>query len=155
MTEDSDQHRDKRQKVEPDRHENVDTMEVERPTQPTNHDRNAEVKKEGEVPSEVVAEIDKISLDQLQKDMGDAFLLGRSSKALYVVLLYLCINLLLQNHKDMDQTQIRIYWVYMDLFRCLRPLFAQIQSLARRSTNCGNLMKDRLRRSGCLVVISL
>ena len=95
MTEDSDQHRDKRQKTEPDRQENVDTMEVERPTQPTNHDRNAEVKKEDEAPLAVVAETDNTSLDQLQKDMGDAFLLGGSSKALYAILLYLCINLLL------------------------------------------------------------
>ena len=109
MTEDSDQHRDKRQKTEPDRQENVDAMEVERPTQPTNHDRNAEVKLEEEIPSEVVADIDNTSLDQLQKDMGDAFLLGRSSKALYVILIYLCINLLLQNFKGKVQAQIRIY----------------------------------------------
>ena len=86
MTEDPDQHRDKRQKRESDSHEAIDAMEVERSTQPTNHDRNVDVKKE-ETTLHTIPESDDTSLDQLQKDMGDAFLLGRSSKALYATLI--------------------------------------------------------------------
>ncbi len=101
MMEDIDQHRDKRQKMEVDRHENADTMEVERTTQPTNHNRNADVKveeekeeKEEEEEDKIVVDSDNTTLDQLQEDMGDAFLLGRSSKALLIILFFGCTNLL-------------------------------------------------------------
>ena len=87
MIEDSDQHRDKRQKMETDTRGDEDKMEVARSIKPMNHDRNAEVKEEDEMPPQLQVESDEISLDQLQKDMGDAFLLGRSSKALHVILL--------------------------------------------------------------------
>ena len=92
MTEDADHHRDKRQKLESDGQETPNTMELDRPAQPTNHDRNKEMKKEeGTSPNAVVDDLSKTHsddapLDQLQKDMGDAFLLGRSSKALHALL---------------------------------------------------------------------
>ena len=76
MTEDSDQHRNKRQKMELDTREAPDMMQVDQSTRPTNHERNEHVDTSFSVDS------DDTSLDQLQKDMGDAFLLGRSSKAL-------------------------------------------------------------------------
>jgi len=87
MTEDSDQHRDKRQKLDSSGQDSTKMMEAEYSTQPTNHDRNEEVKKEeGTTPHVTVEDFtnssDDVTLDQLQKDMGEAFLLGRSSKTL-------------------------------------------------------------------------
>jgi hypothetical protein len=87
MTEDPDQHRNKRQRMESDVQETADSMEVESSIQPTNHDRSVDLKKEESASPNVMVDplnqpSDDASLDQLQKDMGDAFLLGRSSKAL-------------------------------------------------------------------------
>lgn len=84
--EDSDRHRDKRQRIEQESAAD-DSMEVDNSAQSTNHDRNDIVKKEeGLIPKVIVEDLsnntDDSALDQLQKDMGDAFLLGRSSKTL-------------------------------------------------------------------------
>ena len=88
MTEDPDQHRDKRQRMEPREAGNADAMDMDSSVLPTNHDRSAEEKKEeGATPNVLKEELGENeigdSLDQLQKDMGDPFLLCSSSKALY------------------------------------------------------------------------
>lgn len=85
MTEDVDQHRDKRQKMESDSNDAAELMEIDRPLQPTNHDRSATTKEEPatpkiSIPEFAVGATDNGSLDQLENDMGEAFLLGCSSK---------------------------------------------------------------------------
>ena len=83
MTEDQDQHRDKRQKLDNEGEKVTGTMDLEPATQPTNHDRNEPSQKEDVSATEVMEDVtdtNEVSLDQLRKDMGDAFLLGRSSK---------------------------------------------------------------------------
>ncbi|KAJ9612230.1 hypothetical protein H2200_003827 [Cladophialophora chaetospira] len=82
MGDDTDQHRDKRQRVDSGRDEEVDQMEVEPHREATNHDRNEEMEVDSKgkgVESEGAAglSVDE-TLDQLQEDMGDAFLLCRS-----------------------------------------------------------------------------
>ena len=91
MAEDPDQHRDKRQRLEPHEAETGEAMDVDSSLLPTNHERSAQVKKE-EAPTPNVLKVeqeqeqDQIAetLEQLHKDMGEPFLLCRSSKALYV-----------------------------------------------------------------------
>ena len=89
MTDDPDQHRDKRQRIEEGNAGNDDAMEMDSSILPSNHDRSVEVKEEEAATPDVMkgereqTEIGE-SLDQLQKDMGEPFLLCRSSKALYV-----------------------------------------------------------------------
>ena len=86
MVEDIDQHRDKRPRLERD--QEVDRMEMEPIRQAMNHDRNDQM----EVDSEraTAAKVDEKTLDQLQEDMGDAFLLCRSSKILLSQSLQVC-----------------------------------------------------------------
>ncbi|KIX10138.1 uncharacterized protein Z518_01219 [Rhinocladiella mackenziei CBS 650.93] len=95
MADDPDQHRDKRPRLDPGRIEEVDRMELEPLTQPTNHDRQDAMDTDGE--KEIDAQgadarggqldggaavdgsvVDETTLEQLQKDMGEAFLLCRS-----------------------------------------------------------------------------
>ncbi|KAH0846527.1 rox3 family protein [Fonsecaea pedrosoi] len=90
MADDIDSHRDKRQRLDSDRDQEADQMEVEPLGEATNHDRNDEMEIEGEIATkENSAElgatgkaaeltVDEKTLDQLQKDMGEAFLLCRS-----------------------------------------------------------------------------
>jgi hypothetical protein len=91
MSDESDQHRDKRQRLESPTQDTTETMELDPASHPTNHDRNVAVKQEqGLTPNALTTEDSQIdshnsSLDDLQKDMGDAFLLGRSSKALLLL----------------------------------------------------------------------
>ena len=93
MLDDADQHRNKRQKVEP--HENGDNGEVPVNTSllATNHERQSESKQEeGQSPAMADIEMggdqqetrnaEDASLERLEEDMGDAFLLCRSSKTL-------------------------------------------------------------------------
>lgn len=100
MAEDTDQHRDKRPRLDTGRDEEADGIEVEPLRQATNHDRNEAMDVDSEkVANEEGAEkepsrssgggadgsmVDEATLEQLQKDMGDAFLLCRSSKTLQV-----------------------------------------------------------------------
>ncbi len=91
MVEDPDQHRDKRQRLEPHEAETGDAMDVDSSILPTNHDRSAEMKKEEAATPNVLKmeqeqEQDEIAetLEQLHQDMGEPFLLCRSSKALHV-----------------------------------------------------------------------
>ena len=90
MIEEADQHRDKRQRLEPQRNE--DAMEVNASMLPTNHERQKPMKEEGGSSPKVAdialnLETDDVSHEQLQKDMGGAFLLCRSSIALLLILL--------------------------------------------------------------------
>jgi hypothetical protein len=116
MTEEVDQHRDKRRKMEGDSNDATEVMEVDRPTQPTNHDRSV-LKEESTTPNITAPEItvestDNGSLDQLEKDMGDAFLLGRSSK--FVLHLFLtCINIVFQSCSLKHRDHKHICLVYM------------------------------------------
>jgi cell division protein FtsX len=87
MVDDADRHRDKRQRRDSGREEEVDQMEVEPITQATNHDRNDEMEVDGAAKvvggvSAAQLMVDEKTLEQLQEDMGDAFLLCRSSKTL-------------------------------------------------------------------------
>lgn len=92
MTEDIDQHRDKRQKVSGVDTVKEESIEVDARSRPTNHERqphpgaglgsssNAEantLREDQQRPSSHDA-----SLEQLQKDMGEAFLICKSSKTL-------------------------------------------------------------------------
>ncbi|OCT55050.1 rox3 family protein [Cladophialophora carrionii] len=83
LVDDADQHRDKRQRRDSGREDQADQMEVEPITHATNHDRNDMMEVEGEdrVADGVSAAhlmVDEKTLEQLQEDMGDAFLLCRS-----------------------------------------------------------------------------
>ncbi|KIW27160.1 uncharacterized protein PV07_06926 [Cladophialophora immunda] len=90
MADDIDQHRDKRPRLDADRDQEADQMEVEPLREATNHDRNDEMEIDGEKLSkgksaelpehEQDAElmVDEKTLEQLQKDMGEAFLLCTS-----------------------------------------------------------------------------
>jgi hypothetical protein len=107
----------------------TEVMEVDRPTQPTNHDRSA--KEESATPKIMAPEIivestDDGSLDQLEKDMGDAFLLGRSSK--FVLDLFLtCVNICFQScsrkHRDHRHTCLE----YMVWCLCSKLLLVRIR----------------------------
>ncbi|OAP57093.1 hypothetical protein AYL99_09206 [Fonsecaea erecta] len=90
MADDLDHHRDKRQRVDSDRDQEAEHMEVEPLREATNHDRNDEMdvdrgptaqgKRAGPGENEQAARlmVDEKTLEQLQKDMGEAFLLCRS-----------------------------------------------------------------------------
>ena len=94
-----DQHRSKRQKVD-SKTIAEDQMEVDSSAKASNHDRQKIPDAEGsnenmqksseimmdEVAADQVPERDDMSLEQLQKNMGDAFLLCRSSKTLLSLL---------------------------------------------------------------------
>jgi hypothetical protein len=85
--EDTDQHRDKRARIDSSGPEELERMEVESARHATNHDRNDEMdidSKDAEADSlkAVALAGDEKTLENLQKDMGDAFLLCRSSKTL-------------------------------------------------------------------------
>ena len=84
---DPDQHRDKRQRM-------GDGMEVDGSMHPTNHERQStqDVKDRAKPLEQDVAMQDSTSdpnLDELEKDMGEPFLLCRSSKALSTFTVYL------------------------------------------------------------------
>lgn len=88
MTDDSDQHRDKRPRFDVDRDEEVERMDVEVNTLYTNHDRqdgmevdDDDQRKELQSPSVRRGKNPQTTLEQ-QKDMGEPFLLRRSSKTL-------------------------------------------------------------------------
>lgn len=90
--EDADQHRDKRARLDAGRDEEEDKMEVDTNTIFTNHDRQQD--------NDVADETDKTDLQpdslrgrqnemtalEQQKDMGEPFLLCRSSKTLLLSL---------------------------------------------------------------------
>lgn len=80
MNDDSDQHRDKRQRRDDDRQ---DEMEVDHSILPTNHDRLKEESEESKIGDSVPVQEQKTTaaLEQLDQDMGEPFLLSRSSKA--------------------------------------------------------------------------
>jgi hypothetical protein len=99
-SEDRDQHRNKRQKIDFDEVRKEDKMDTEGSPYPSNHDRqpwrdasqlapiseapdssNERSTAEGGLKGSEVAS-DEMSLESLQKDMGDAFLLCKSSKTL-------------------------------------------------------------------------
>lgn len=98
MADDVDHHRDKRPRLDSARDEEGDQMDLESPTQATNHDRNnamdidgsrqgyaqaSQVEKRRGTSDQPVAggfRMGATTLEQLQEDMGEAFLLGRSSK---------------------------------------------------------------------------
>ena len=87
VMDETDQHRDKRPKLGEAIDEEADQMEVESITQATNHDRNDEMdldSKEKSADGESAKDLipDEKILDKLQTDMGDAYLLCRSSKIL-------------------------------------------------------------------------
>jgi hypothetical protein len=90
LTDDADQHRDKRQRREEPLVEKGAEMEVDESILPTNHERSTEMKKE-ETATPHVTMIEQEqdgsaeSLEQLEKDMGQPFLLCRSSKALHML----------------------------------------------------------------------
>lgn len=81
MNEDADQHRDKRQRREEDV---KDDMELDHSILPTNHDRS-EFQESGKPAADADVELragqSDAALEQLEKDMGEPFLLCRSSKA--------------------------------------------------------------------------
>jgi len=99
ISEDRDQHRSKRQKIDSEAR-NEDHMDTEESPYPSNHDRqtlsdasqlaqsgettessNERSTAEGGLKESKLAS-DEMSLESLQKDMGDAFLLCKSSKTL-------------------------------------------------------------------------
>ena len=98
--EDQDQHRSKRQRMDPEEACKEDKMDTDASPSPSNHDRqtlnnesqltqNAEsIEPSNERstteggPEESHLASDEMSLESLQKDMGDAFLLCKSSKNL-------------------------------------------------------------------------
>ncbi|EXJ79842.1 hypothetical protein A1O3_08127 [Capronia epimyces CBS 606.96] len=99
MAEDTDQHRDKRARLDPGGNEEADPTEVEPLTQATNHDRQGAMEtdsamdvdhaesagsmqkdsKDGGATDNSRFVEDEMTLEQLQKDMGEAFLLCRST----------------------------------------------------------------------------
>jgi hypothetical protein len=100
ISEDRDQHRSKRQKIDSEEARNEDNMDTEESPYPSNHDRqilsdanqlaqsgkttessNETSTAEGGLKESKLAS-DEMSLESLQKDMGDAFLLCKSSKTL-------------------------------------------------------------------------
>jgi hypothetical protein len=80
MNDDPDQHRDKRQRRDDDKQ---DEMEVDCSISPTNHERSKDEKEEdlSDEAAKVRENRTKAALEQLDDDMGEPFLLGRSSKA--------------------------------------------------------------------------
>lgn len=90
--EDADQHRDKRVKMEETDATDV-VMEEDSKTRATNHERDQKVEpKDDESKGEDLVKLDqrrnvsesmRAELEQVHKDMGDAFLLCRSSKTLH------------------------------------------------------------------------
>jgi hypothetical protein len=98
--EDQDQHRNKRQKMDSEDACKEDKMDTDESPSPTNHDRqnsqharqpvhdvdSSERSSERSIPKDELKESnqasDDVSLESLQKDMGDAFLLCKSSKTL-------------------------------------------------------------------------
>ena len=96
MADDIDQHRDKRPRLEKRTEEEADQMEIEPLTQATNHDRQEAMVTEDDPASKAQGTnlggdrlvVDETTLEQLQKDMGEAFLLCRSSKTLLTLTTY-------------------------------------------------------------------
>lgn len=86
MADEPDQHRDKRPRLDDPRNDEGDQMELKPLTQATNHDREDQCGRAGSAHTEQREiggrSVDETTLEQLQKDMGEAFLLCRSSKAL-------------------------------------------------------------------------
>lgn len=97
--EDTDQHRTKRQKMGPEEPCIEDKMDTDEPAAPSNHDRQDHEAAGQEArdyndrgteltfamnqsSEEIHLASDEVSLEQLQKNMGDAFLLCKSSKTL-------------------------------------------------------------------------
>jgi hypothetical protein len=99
-SEDRDQHRSKRQKIDSEEARKGDNVDTEESPYPSNHDRqllsdasqlaqsgettdssNDRFTAEGGLKESKLAS-DEMSLESLQKDMGDAFLLCKSSKTL-------------------------------------------------------------------------
>lgn len=78
LIENVDSHRDKRQKLRSVEGQEKDDMDVEMAIEATNHDRQTE----NFAGSSTLTNGDGITLDQLQEDMGEPFLLCRSSKTL-------------------------------------------------------------------------
>lgn len=90
MGDEPDQHRDKRPRLDDPRNDEGDQIELEPVTQATNHDREDLLDTDNGRAGSAHTEhreiggrsVDETTLEQLQKDMGEAFLLCRSSKAL-------------------------------------------------------------------------
>jgi hypothetical protein len=84
MMDDSDQHRDKRQRIDGDKDEEADQMEVEPLRHATNHDRQ-DVITGGSITGGIQrsgGSRDEAMLEQLEEETNDFFLLSGSSKAL-------------------------------------------------------------------------
>lgn len=83
---DPDQHRDKRQRI-------GDGMDMDGSMHPTNHERQStqDVKSRA-IPTDgdvtMQDSTNDPNLDELEKDMGEPFLLCRSSKALFMSMVY-------------------------------------------------------------------
>lgn len=84
MIEENDQHRDKRPRLDHDRHHDISRMEIDSTTQPTNHDRQGDMDVDGQ-PGRTSGVTDGRSQAALQ-DLGEPFLLRRSSKTLRLLL---------------------------------------------------------------------
>ena len=93
MLDDADQHRNKRQKVESHENGNNGDDSVNASLLATNHERqNVSKQEDGQSPAMADIEMggdqqemqntEDASLERLEEDMGDAFLLCRSSKTL-------------------------------------------------------------------------
>jgi hypothetical protein len=90
--EDTDQHRDKRARLDTGRDEEADKMEVDTNTLFTNHDRQQgtdmadETNKQNIEPDSLRRRKNEMTGLEQQKDMGEPFLLCRSSKTLLLSL---------------------------------------------------------------------
>lgn len=166
MADDNDQHRDKRQKLVSDRDQEMDHMEVEPIRQATNHDRNDEMDldgkaKDGEVEgnpraADLMKNLNEKTLENLQKDMGEAYLLCRSSKTLLNLhqLTSLCTGLLtscLQKSSLKDPTRTNICLRCMVSMNFYTVSLARIRERVRRSTSSANLTKVKSKVSTWLV----
>ncbi len=165
MVDDTDQHRDKRQRVDPGKDEKVDSMEMESITEVTNHDRNDEMEvdiKEKGAASEGAAglSVDEKTLEQLQEDMGDAFFLCRSSKTLQSLhhLKFLLADLLtrrLQKSSVRDPIRSNICSRCTASVHFYTVSLAQIRGPVRKLTNSASPTRVRLKASICLGATSL
>jgi hypothetical protein len=87
MLEDVDQHRDKRPRLDGAGGDDEQIKVEEESTRATNHDRQDEMETDDIKPDPILsARAVETTLEQLQKDMGEAFLLCRSSKSCFAIL---------------------------------------------------------------------
>ena len=110
--EDTDQHRDKRARLDHDGDEDMSRMEIDSTTQPTNHDRQDSRDTDGQQgQTSGFTDATSQAAMQQQKDLGEPFLLRRSSKTLRVLLLLLFSGVrwsLMINPFDLQKSALKV-----------------------------------------------